>query len=364
MASYLKRKNKDGSLSHQFRIRRKGFPLITRTFKRKVDGEAWVVDTLAALRAGSYLCPKKSEMTLAELIEHYLESHSFLRRRSKHSPSQTLSWWKEQLGSYFIKNITKQLVKQFWLKLGETPSVRTGKPLTNRTMNSYLESLSACLSYAVEEELIEANPVLKIKKRTLNNSRERTLSEEELKALLQAATKSSNRYLLTAILISLSTGGRRGEVMGLTWNDVDLKTGKVRFRITKNGKPRVVVLGASALSALREQSRLRVLNSDLIFAPLKTRRGGKSNIPWEDLRAPFRRACKEAGIEDFRWHDLRHCAASFLIMSGASIEEAMKVLGHRSAAMSWRYAHLNNRRTAELAEKVDNTFLINTNGFT
>ncbi|MEN9846995.1 MAG: site specific recombinase [Pseudomonadota bacterium] len=358
MASYRKRKNKDGTFSHQFRIRRKGYPLVTKTFERKTDGEAWVQETETSMRAGKFNFDSfSSEITVAELITLYVSSPDFQKRKSKHSPIQTLDWWKQKLGALPVKNLCRPVIKRQWMELERTPSARTGRPLTNRTLNSYLETFSACLSHAVAEELLDENPVLKIRRRPLDNARERVLSSDELRRLLDAASQSSNRYLKTAILMSLSTGGRRGEVMGLTWSDVSLETGEVRFRLTKSGKRRVVVLGSSALQALREHSKLRSLTSPLIFPPLKVRRMGTKHVPWEDLKAPFYRACKQAGISDFRWHDLRHSAASFLIMSGATIEEAMKVLGHQSAAMSWRYAHLDTRRNAELASRVDDNFL-------
>ena len=156
--------------------------------------------------------------------------------------------------------------------------------------------------------------------------------------------------------MSLSTGGRRSEVLGLTWDDVDLKTGEVRFRVTKNGRSRTVILGKTALRELKKHSTLRAIKCNLIFPPLKPRRGGLNHTPWEDLSSPFRRACEKAKIEDFRWHDMRHCSASFMIMSGASIEEAMKVLGHKTPAMSWRYSHLDQKRNSELANIVDSKF--------
>ena len=358
MASYRKRRNKDGSFSHQFRIRRYGYPLVTKTFERKTDGEAWVQDTESAMRSGQYTpCKSPEPFTLSTVVDLYVRSQSFLRRRSINSPFQTLMWWKAEIGDMEVSKLSKQAVKQTWLKLEQSVSKKTKLPLSNRTLNFYLENLSSCLSHAVEEDLLTENPVLKIKRKSLNNSRERVLSADELKRLLDASADSSNVYLKTALLISLSTGGRRGEVMSLEWNDVNLQTGEVQFRITKNGHPRKVVLGASALSALREHSRIRRLGSDLVFPPLRPRHEGRNHVPWEDLRAPFARACKAANLVNFRWHDLRHSAASFLMMSGASIEEVMKILGHKSASMSWRYAHLDQRRSAELAMQVDLKFI-------
>jgi len=360
MATYRKRRNSDGNIVHQFLIRRKGFPKLTKTFTRKTDGDAWAQDTESAMRNGHYKPTREAEeMPLSQLIDLYI-ANTFHERRSPATPLQTLTWWKERIGDVAVANISKKLVKQHWAELAVSKSARTDELLSNRTLNAYVETLSACLSYAVSEELLETNPLIGLRRKRLNNSREVVLSQEQLQKLLEAAEKSSNRYLKVALLMTLSTGGRRGEIMGLRWDEVDLTTGEIQFNRTKNGKKRTVTLGKLALEALKKHSRLRVLHSPLVFAPLKPRRAdgkGKFSFAWEDLRAPFKRACKEAEIQGLRWHDLRHCAASYFLMSGASIEEMMKILGHQSGSMSWRYAHLDQKRTSELTNKVDSNIL-------
>lgn len=356
MASYRKRRNNNGEVVHQFQIRRKGFPKITKTFTRKTDGDAWAQDIESAMRNGRYKSSRQAQdMTVSQLIDLYVE-RTFHERRSKATPLFTLHWWKARIGDVAIGNVTKKIIRQHLTELEGGKSAYTKKPLSNRTINAYIETLSACFTYAVHEELLENNPLFGFKKKPLNNSREAVLSQEQLQNLLAAVEQSSNRYLKVALLMTLSTGGRRAEIMGLRWDEVDLAAGEIQFTRTKNGKKRTVVLGPKALEALREHSKLRVLLSPLVFPPLKPRRFGlyaKYSFPWEDLRSPFKRACKKAGVTGLRWHDLRHCAASYLLAAGASMSEMMKILGHQSGAMSWRYSHLDQKRTAELVGKVD-----------
>ena len=133
---------------------------------------------------------------------------------------------------------------------------------------------------------------------------------------------SSNNYLKVAILISLSTRGRKTEVLSLCQKDVNLKTGIVTFRNTKNGETRSIPLGQTALSALKEHLKVRHIDNNYIFPnrrPCWKQDNALNPKPWEDLDYPFRRACKKAGITNFRWHDLRLCAASYLLASGASL---------------------------------------------
>lgn len=342
-------------------IRKKGFPTLVKTFERKIDAYAWAQDVQSAMRGGRFIDPRKAEgMNVGELIDAYIDA-TFHQRRSPQTPRQTLAWWKGRIGDIAIGHVSKQLIKQHWGELERAPSARTKKLRSARTLNAYLENISACFSFAVDEEWIEANPILRVKKKPLNNSRNVVLSLDQLTKLLEEAGKSKNRYLKVALLITLSTGGRRGEVMRLTWNDINLATGEVRFRVTKNGEPRTVVLGKAALEAVKAHSKLRAIGSPLLFPPRKHRglpdRASKSSPPWEDLRSPFRTVCKKAGIGGLRWHDLRHCAASYLLSSGATVPEMMKILGHKSPAMSWRYSHLDQKRTSELVEKVDSIFL-------
>ena len=350
-------KNSNGSFSYQFRVRSKKLnSALTKTFDNKTDGKAWVEEQKRAIRQGHLSSFNQKTLTVAGLIDLFIKE-TFHNRRSINGALQTLSWWKSRIGELSLSEISKHLIKREWLSIEKIPSGKTGKLLTNRTINSYLETFSACLSWAVSEDLLESNPCLSLRRKSLNNSRERILSEDELTKLLLACKKSSNRYLYAAVLLSLATGGRRGEVLGLHWTDVNLNTGEIRFRNTKNGQPRTAIIGARVLNELAEVSKIRSLTSNLIFAPLKTRTGGMYSTPWEDMTAPFRRACKEANISGFRWHDLRHAAAAFLLMSGASISEMMKILGHKSPAMTWRYAAIDQKRTRELSEEIERRYL-------
>lgn len=115
---------------------------------------------------------------------------------------------------------------------------------------------------------------------------------------------------------------------------------------TKNGERRVVPLAGPALALLREHAKVRRIDTDLLFP------GHRGNAPI-DLRTPWETALKQASIEDFRWHDLRHSTVSYLAMNGASLAEIAEVLGHKTLAMVKRYAHLSEVHTARVVEQMN-----------
>jgi len=211
----------------------------------------------------------------------------------------------------------------------------------------YLAVLSHAFTVAVKEwGWIEHNPVLKVTKPTEPRGRVRFLSEQERNALLTACRESSNPWLYTCVVVALSTGMRKGELMGLTWQDVDLQAGRIVLQETKNNERCVVPLTGPALALLKDHAKVRRIDTDLLFP------GHRGTAPI-DLRTPWETALKRAGIEDFRWHDLRHSTASYLAMNGASIAEIAEVLGHKTLNMVKRYAHLSEAHTARVVESMN-----------
>ena len=137
------------------------------------------------------------------------------------------------------------------------------------------------------------------------------------------------------------------EIASLKWKDVDLKRGLIFLYDTKNKDNRSLPLVGTAKDLMKEHFKNRNENTDLVF-PAKNL---KEPI---DIRTPFETALKKAEIEDFKWHDLRHSAASYLAMNGASLAEIAAVLGHKTLAMVKRYSHLSDNHTAGVVERMNN----------
>ena len=160
---------------------------------------------------------------------------------------------------------------------------------------------------------VENNPLAKVTKPKEPRGRVRFLDDDERERLLAACRESASPDLYPAVILALSTGARAQEVLGLRWPDVDLARRVATLHETKNGERRVLPLAGPALELLRERAKVRRLDTDLVF-PGRARRNKPGEPPKPpapvDLRAPFETALKRAGIADFRWHDLRHTAAS------------------------------------------------------
>ena len=192
------------------------------------------------------------------------------------------------------------------------------------------------MSFAVRERgLIDHNPVANIKRKKESSGRTRFLTDAERERLLHACTQATWQPLHTLVLLAITTGARRGELISLKWADVDLKAGRALVRETKNGEQRVLPLAGKALEALRALKLNDSARSEYVFP-------NASGLPgyFEYFDAHWHAALEAANIENFRFHDLRHTTASMLAAQGCSLLEIADVLGHKTLAMVKRYAHL------------------------
>jgi integrase len=140
---------------------------------------------------------------------------------------------------------------------------------------------------------------------------------------------------------------RQAEQMNLVWSDINLKDGFLILHETKNGERRRVTLAGVVLELLREHAKIRRLDTNLLFP---SERCPQQPI---DLRKSFANALEIAQIKDFKWHDLRHCTASYLAMNGASLAEIAEVLGHKTLSMVKRYAHLSDGHVSSVVSSMN-----------
>ena len=347
MANIEKRTTQDGTTSFRVKIRLKGFPTQSATFDRLTDARKWVQQTEAAIREGRHFKTTESKRhTLGDAIERYI--NDVIPTKPKNTVNQVgqLKWWKENLGDYSLADVTPALIAQYRDKLAKTPSQR-GESRSNATVNRYLAVISHLFTMAIKEwGWVEDNPLRKVTKPKESRGRVRFLSDEERARLLVECKKSESQYLYIAVVLALSTGGRRMEILGLSWNDVNFSRGVITLHETKNGERRVLPLAGHALELMKQHNKVRHVTSNLVFP------GRNINNP-VDLRTPFETVLKRAEITDFRWHDLRHSCASYLAMNGASLAEIAEILGHKTLQMVKRYAHLSDAHTSKVVAKMN-----------
>lgn len=219
---------------------------------------------------------------------------------------------------------------------------RSGKA-SPYSIQKELNVLKHLLRLAVEWELIPFTPAQGIKSPRVPAGRVRYLQPTELRAIVAACPE----WLRPVVALAVLTGMRRGEILGLRWLDVDLAQGRVMLPQTKNGEGRIVYLneGAQAvLSAIPRPAEASVISK--IFGDLTP----------DQVSVTFRRRCRDLKILDFRFHDLRHTAASWLRMSGADIHTVAQLLGHKDLRMAARYQHLSPAYLANAVSKLDVVF--------
>ncbi len=345
MATIKSRIGKDGKVSWRAQIRLKGFPMQSRTFESQKDAKAWVAVTEGQIREGRFnYLPESQRKTLSDAIQRYIDFEVPRRRSDRKKVIYQLEWWRAQLGHLILKDVTTARVRQCQDKLEMSLSQR-GTPMAPATVLRYMVTLSHLFSVASKQwEWTSDNPVLRVKKPVPNNTRDRVLGDEEKKLLLAACKASRCRYLYTAVVLALSTAGRRNEVLGLRWSDIDFNRRQLKFEKTKNGQKRSVPLPTSACAALLELKKVQMLHSPFVFP----RDDGKAP---QQIEKHWREALKAADVQDFRFHDLRHTAATNLAASGATLLQLKEILGHKTVQMVARYAHLTTNHNTEILER-------------
>ena len=200
------------------------------------------------------------------------------------------------------------------------------------------------LSKAVEWEMLEVSPFKKGKRLMfkVDNGRIRYLSKSELEDLMKAIDdlKVHSPHLRPIVETALLTGMRRGEVLGLRWEDIKGDFIYLKGDSTKSAKARQIPVNDELAEIFREARRVDELKSAFVFCDSQGKR-------FHDVRSSFGNILRRAKIEDFTFHDLRHTFASHFIMQGGSITSLQKLLGHASLAMTMRYAHLSKGHLQE-----------------
>jgi integrase len=206
-----------------------------------------------------------------------------------------------------------------------------------------LNCLKHLLRLALEWEFITFSPAQGVKAPRVPAGRLRYLQPTELRAAVVACPA----WLVPIVVLAASTGMRRSEILRLRWLDVDLGSARILLPQTKNGEGRIVYLNKTALAAVRAlHVTANMRSADLLF-PV---------ISGEQVSMAFSRVCRLLKISDFRFHDLRHTAASWLRMQGADIHTVAQLLGHKDLRMAARYQHLSPAFLADAVAGLDRAY--------
>ena len=348
MAQIRERVKKNGKKTFFVRIRMKGKPEATASFERLTDARIWAQHTETAIREGRYATTAEAQKhTVSDLVERYISDVLPRKPKIHNEYACQLKWWQAQIGDVLLSDLTPSLISEQRDLLSEKVTNRK-TIISNARVNRYMATLSTTITTAVKEwEWMEDNPLRKVSKLKEPRGRVRYLSDEERERLLTACRESHNPNLYLTVILAMSTGGRQAEIWGLRWKCVDLKNGFITFEETKNDEPRSVPLTGHALELMMERSKVPRVDTDLVFHSRVDRH------KHFDFRRPFQMALKASQIEDFRWHDLRHCAASYLVMAGVDMRTVAEILGHKTMQMTQRYTHLSPEHLKDAVAKMN-----------
>ena len=271
-----------------------------------------------------------------EFSEEYLREYAVKRKRSWKSDQCYLrAHLIPFFGNMRLSEITRKNVEQY-------SSRRVEEGVKKSTVNRELAVLRKMMFKAIDWGRLDKNPVQREDFfQGEEQSKERVLTPYEQARLLQVSSVSLKPILITA----LNTGMRRGEILGLEWEHVDLKNRKITLACTntKNKKRREIPINEELFSLLATL-RAGANGSPYVFPNPFTGR------PLQDAKSAFYRACKKAGIKGLRFHDLRHTFASRLSARGVDLNTIRELLGHGSIRMTQRYLHSNQALKRDAVE--------------
>jgi integrase len=296
----------------QVQVRRED-KFISKTFINKSDALKWSREQEVKIEQGTFTA-KKETVTLAFLLERW-EKEVLVNLKSFPVERYKVALVSKQLGHLHLNNITSSLLVSYRDKRLTTASNQTTKhelSLVRRAMKKGIE-----WGY-IDSVPFVASPSLKGQART------RRLKSSELELLLTTA----DDYLKYITILLIETAMRRGELAKLTIKDIDLDTGLIVLKDTKNGFDRIIPLSKKALTSLK-----------YLIAEAKTDNLINYNKEW--LTEKFIKHCKSIGIDNFRLHDLRHEGVSALFEKGLNMMEVSSISGHKDLSMLKRYTHIN-----------------------
>ncbi len=321
---------------YNVQVRREGHPPVSDTFPTRREAQAWATKLESDIDHGKHFGYSRIR-TLADAIDRFKKAPATIATIDDRN--RQLTWWREHYGKRKLFDFGPDLVSEGRDRLAiENIERRKGKPAHHRaeqTVRHYVIALSACMDYARRElRWIDKNPVADTRVPRVSPARIRWLSDDERISLLKACAKSGNPDLALVVEIALASGARQAEIMGLRWKQIDFERECAFLPTSKTGEPRVVPLPGRIAETLRARAKVRRINSPLVFgAPDHPQQPRNVWQAWNVAR-------KLAGISDFRFHDLRHSAATEMLRAGVDSRIVATVLGHRSMSMMRRYAHV------------------------
>jgi len=300
-------------------VRQKNIGTVSRSFIRKTQAIKWALDQEERIERGVFGAIESSEVALGELLQRYSLEITPAKRGAETELKRLRRLINDPISNHSIDQLTSRALASF----------RDRRLLDGqRTCQYDLILIRHCLKIAMSEWglMLSVNPVDQIKKPPSPKSRDRRLDDGEYERLEQASKLTKNQYIWPIVVFAIETGMRRGEILGLTWDNIDLKRRTAFLPLTKNGSSREVPLSTKAVCVLQQQRSRTGLHPFPVTS-------NAFRLAWDRLRG-------RAGLNDLRFHDLRHEAISRFFEMGLTVAEVALISGHKDVKMLFRYTHM------------------------
>lgn len=313
-------------------------------------------DAVQTTQISHGLVCRSGSTTISQAIDANMASYA----GRDETRGQRMAWWRQEIGHIRLDSVDQDTIFFALEKLqSRTPRYWAGKDADGNniykakktgyapaTINRYAATIGALFTWCFRNRLTPKgweHPCRGIERKAEKNERTRFLSESECSALLSACKASRWPKLYLLVLMGIVTGGRRTEIRRLTWSDIDWDRKEASVYKTKNDTPKVMPLTDSVMNEL---AKFRGQPSALIFA--------SSQCPWQPYNhvPVWSKALKDAGIKNFKFHDLRHTCASYLAQQGATLIQIGEVLGQKQVSVTKRYSHLTTAHKSRLIHDV------------
>jgi integrase len=278
---------------------------------------------------------ERGPVLFPDLTARWMKDHAKVMKRSWTTDRHRIETLKSLCGGKNLSEITPDLVDRYRAERLRSHRPGSKSLISPTTVNKEVALLKAMLNKAITWGYLDVNPLRAVKKLREPDGRLRYLDVEEIERLLAACPP----HLSSIVICALHTGMRRGEILGLTWDRVDMKQRVIHVTGTKTGKNRTIPINDLLLDALRHLPRH--LGTDYVFWNHET------ETRFVSIKRAWRTALKRAKISGFRFHDLRHTFASHVQMGLGDLRATQALLGHADPRMTMRYAHLSDARLKE-----------------
>lgn len=281
------------------------------------------------------------KILLTDFAEEYLKFSKTNKAPQSHRRDivslrvNLMPYFKEQ----YLKGIDPETIEKY-----KTERLGKVKPAT---VNRELACLKNLFNKSIEWGYCNVNPVKKVKLLKEPPGRIRYLENYEIHALL----KECSLTLKPIVIVALNTGMRKSELLNLKWRDVSSKDRMIIVKNSKNNESRIIPMNEDVYSTLRE---LYHPENNYVFLT-------KKGSPYKEIKKGFKSALKRAGIDDFRFHDLRHTFASHLAMNGWNLQTIQRLMGHKDFKMTLRYSHLTKSHLQDAVNSLGKSFRVGTN---